>query len=66
LYISDLESKDITKFLVTIAGIVVPFHTVKKSSKNNRVLEIDLVTAWDELNLSAGWSNETLIQVHMT
>lgn len=63
-YISDLESKDITKFLVTIAGNVVPFHTVKKSSQN-RVLEIDLETAWDELNLSAGWSNEILIEFHL-
>lgn len=49
---------------MTIAGNVVPFHTVKKSSQN-RVLEIDLETAWDELNLSAGWSNEILIEFHM-
>lgn len=64
-YISDLASKDITKFLVTIAGNVVPFHTVRKSSQNNTVLEIDLETAWNELNLSAGWSNELLIGFHM-
>ncbi|PWW71617.1 Glycoside Hydrolase Family 36 protein, partial [Tuber magnatum] len=64
-YISDLASKDIIKFLVTIAGIVVPFHTVRKSSQSNTVLEIDLETAWKELNLTAGWSNETIIGLYM-
>ncbi|RPA97417.1 glycoside hydrolase [Choiromyces venosus 120613-1] len=64
-YISDLASRDITKFLVTIAGNVVPFHTVRKSPQSNTVLEIDLETAWKELNLSTGWSNETAIGFHM-
>jgi hypothetical protein len=65
LYISDLASQDITKFLVTIAGNVVPFHTVKKSSQSNTVLEIDLETAWNELNLSTGWSNAIVIGFHL-
>ncbi|CUS08675.1 unnamed protein product, partial [Tuber aestivum] len=64
-YISDLASRDISKFLVTIAGNVVPFHTVRKSPQSNTILEIDLEAAWNELNLSAGWSNETLIGFHM-
>ncbi|KAG0636371.1 glycoside hydrolase superfamily [Tuber brumale] len=64
-YISDLASQDITKFLVTIAGSVVPFHTVKRSSQISTILEIDLETAWNELNLSTSWSNEIVIGLHL-
>ncbi len=49
-------------FLVLILGKVVPVHTVKCSDKEN-VLEIDVETAWKEMGLSSGWSNEVGVEI---
>lgn len=39
-------------------GKGISLHCVKKSTKTDNVLEIDLVKAWEESDKSAGWSNE--------
>ncbi|KKK23827.1 hypothetical protein ARAM_001531 [Aspergillus rambellii] len=60
IYISDLSRWDIEEnCMVTISGRAIPQETVRKSGgKKGKVLEIDLQTAWKELGLDAGWSNE--------
>ncbi len=49
--------------VITIFGKVIPFHTVKVSKVNACVLEIDVETAWKEMGLKAGWSNEVEVVV---
>jgi len=39
-------------------GKGISMHCVKKSTKTDNVLEIDLTQAWAESDKSAGWSNE--------
>ncbi|KAH0610344.1 uncharacterized protein H6S33_011871 [Morchella sextelata] len=60
-YISDLASRDISNLLITISGQVIPFSTVKKSAQSDTVLEVDIETAWNELGLTSGWSNEVTV-----
>lgn len=49
--------------LVTIQGKVIPEHTVSVSKSTPKVLEVDLETAWKEMNLDSGWSNELGVKV---
>jgi hypothetical protein len=51
--------------LVTIQGRAIPGHTVSVSKLDNKVLEIDLQTAWREMRLDAGWSNEVNVLIHI-
>ncbi|KAH7327176.1 glycoside hydrolase superfamily [Rhexocercosporidium sp. MPI-PUGE-AT-0058] len=66
LYISTLPTlsyKD--NMIVTIQGKVLPVHTVNISKVDNHVLEIDVETAWKELDLEAGWSNEVEAKIYI-
>lgn len=64
-YISDLASRDISNLLIMISGQVVPFSTVKKSAQSDTVLEVDIETAWNELGLTSGWSNEVTVILYI-
>lgn len=50
-------------FLVTIHNRAIPVHTVRVSETSPFVLEIDLETAWKEMSLDSGWSNEVGVDV---
>jgi hypothetical protein len=63
LYISILPDLSIEDdFMVTILGQPIPPHTVKKGSEY--VVEIDVETAWNEMSLNSGWSNEVQVKVY--
>ncbi|KAH9906133.1 glycoside hydrolase family 36 protein [Xylariomycetidae sp. FL2044] len=64
LYVSSLPDMSLDRdFIVTIQGSVIPRHTVKPNKSNSQVLEIDVETAWNEMGLEAGWSNEVELKV---
>jgi hypothetical protein len=50
-------------FMITIREDPVPRHTVRVSKSSDRVLEVDLETAWKEMKLPHGWSNEIEVKV---
>lgn len=70
VYISELGSKTVEKnFMVTLMGEAIPAHTVRKEDKKEnqaQVLEIDVLTAWKEMDLSSGWNNEVSVQIYMS
>jgi hypothetical protein len=49
--------------LITMLGRVIPEHTVSVSRSDTKVLEIDLETAWKEMGLDSGWSNEVAVKI---
>jgi hypothetical protein len=51
--------------LITILGDVIPRHTVSVSKSDQKVLEIDLQTAWKEMGLDSGWSNEVAVKIYL-
>ena len=53
------------RMMVTISGKVVPVHTVSLSTTSKYVLEIDVESAWKELALEAGWSNEVEVKAYI-
>ncbi|RYP41097.1 hypothetical protein DL767_001258 [Monosporascus sp. MG133] len=64
-YISCLAELSIERhFMVTIQGQPIPPHTVTKSGADVHVLEIDVETAWKDMGLKAGWSNEVEVKVY--
>lgn len=64
LYISTLQAHSFaSEMLVTIQGKVIPEHTVSVSKSDPKVLEIDLATAWEEMGLESGWSNEVGVKI---
>jgi hypothetical protein len=66
LYISTLPKlsfKDNT--MITIQGKVIPIHTISVSKVSDYVLEIDVETAWKELELDSGWSNEVEVKIYL-
>ncbi|KAI9640029.1 hypothetical protein NHQ30_011591 [Ciborinia camelliae] len=66
LYISTLpEISYEDNLLVTIFGKVLPIHTVTISKTDPHVLEIDILGAWKELELSSGWSNEVEVKIYI-
>ena len=46
-----------------IYGRAIPLHTVKTSESSDAVLEIDIETAWNEMGLQSGWSNELTVEI---
>ncbi|RYP03833.1 hypothetical protein DL764_004883 [Monosporascus ibericus] len=67
VYISCLAELSIERhFMVTIQGQPIPPHTVTKSGADMHVLEIDVETAWKDMGLKAGWSNEVEIKVYFS
>ena len=64
LYISTLGEMTIDgDFMITIQGRPIPRHTVSISKDSDFVLEVDIETAWLEMDLSSGWSNEAQIKI---
>jgi len=51
--------------MITIQGKVVPVHTISVSKVSAFVLEIDVETAWKEMELESGWSNEVEVKVYI-
>ncbi|KAI0008704.1 glycoside hydrolase family 36 protein [Xylariaceae sp. FL0662B] len=65
LYISSLPDMSIERdFMVTIQGQPIPMHTVTVDKADARVLNIDIETAWKEMGLEAGWSNEVEVKIY--
>ncbi len=52
--------------MVTIQDQPIPPHTVTKNSADQSVLEVDVETAWKEMGLNAGWSNEVQVKVYFS
>lgn len=50
--------------MITILGKAIPLHTAKLSA-TGRVLEIDVESAWKEMELDSGWSNEVAVDIFM-
>ncbi|KAK4193272.1 putative galactinol--sucrose galactosyltransferase 6 [Podospora australis] len=64
IWISTLDRLDLMNdFMVTIQGQPLPPHTVKTNGKNSRILEVDIETAWTEMELESGWANEVEVKV---
>ncbi|KAI1077419.1 glycoside hydrolase family 36 protein [Whalleya microplaca] len=65
VYISSLPDMSIERdFMVTIQGQTIPMHTVTVNKADPHVLSIDAETAWKEMGLEAGWSNEVEVKVY--
>lgn len=65
IYHSKLESRDVdAHVMVLISGTAVPRHTVWKEA--DKVLAVDVLQAWKEMGLDAGWSNEVRVQVFIS
>ncbi|KAK0655670.1 glycoside hydrolase superfamily [Cercophora newfieldiana] len=65
IYIStlpDLSVKD--DFMATIQGQVIPPHTVSVDEVDGRILKVDVKTAWNEMGMESGWSNEVEVKVY--
>jgi hypothetical protein len=52
--------------MATIQGQPIPPHTVTVNKADEHVLEIDIESAWKEMDLHAGWSNEVEIKVYFS
>lgn len=68
IYFSNLDKKSIDRnFMVMVSGRAVPRKTVWKDGGDGaKVLAIDVLAAWKALGLSAGWSNEVVVQVYVS
>jgi hypothetical protein len=51
-------------FMVTIQSQPVPPHTVTIDKRDAHVLAVDIETAWKEMGLSSGWSNEVEVKIY--
>lgn len=51
--------------MITIQGKPIPVHTVSVSKIDKHVLEIDVETAWTEMDLEPGWSNEVEVRIYI-
>ncbi|KAI1479328.1 glycoside hydrolase family 36 protein [Daldinia eschscholtzii] len=65
VYISSLPDMLIERdFMVTIQGQPIPPHTATINKVDGHVLDIDVETAWKEMGLTPGWSNEVEVKVY--
>lgn len=48
--------------IATILGVAVPLNYIQFRGK---VLEIDALRAWQELELDSGWSNELVVKLNI-
>jgi hypothetical protein len=51
-------------FMITIQGQPVPRHTVTAGQRDGHVLAVDIETAWNEMDLGSGWSNEVEVKIY--
>ncbi|KAF9875824.1 raffinose synthase Sip1 [Colletotrichum karsti] len=64
IYISVLPELTIEDdFLVTIQNQVIPVQTVVVCGTDDKVLEINIEKAWEEMSLHPGWANEVEVTV---
>ena len=66
LWFSHLSDYSVDEdYMVMIFGTPVPRHCVwaQQSAKGDGVLKVDVETAWEEMGLEAGWSNEVVVEV---
>jgi hypothetical protein len=69
LYISTLDKLTVEDdFMITILGQAIPAHTVTKGTAKGeeKVLRVDLETAWKELGLQSRWANELVVNVYFS
>ena len=68
IYFSNLGTRSIDEhFMVMISERAIPRQTVwKEGGIDSKILAIDVLTAWRELELSSGWSNEVTVQVFVS
>ncbi|KAL2129449.1 hypothetical protein VTI74DRAFT_7789 [Chaetomium olivicolor] len=65
IYISALPEVSIEdNFMVTIQGQPIPPRTVSVNKQDRHVLDVDIETAWKEMGLESGWSNEVEVKVY--
>ncbi|KAI1413246.1 glycoside hydrolase family 36 protein [Hypoxylon sp. FL1857] len=65
IYISSLPDMSTERdFMVTIQGEPIPPHTLTVNKVDGHVLNIDVETAWKEMGLEAGWSNEVEVKLY--
>lgn len=65
VYLSTLPDMTVEgDFMVTMQGQPIPSRTVTMSVEDRHVLEVDLETAWKEMKLDGGWSNEVEVKVY--
>lgn len=50
--------------MVTIQGQPIPSHTVSVSEVDGHLLNVDIETAWREMDLESGWANEVQVKVY--
>ncbi|KIX93977.1 uncharacterized protein Z520_10314 [Fonsecaea multimorphosa CBS 102226] len=71
IWISDVQSQQrkVEDTMVIIQGKAVPQHVVgfkaEHGPKGSGVLEIDVASAWEEMELEPGWSNEVGVDVFL-
>jgi hypothetical protein len=51
-------------FMITIQGLPIPLHTIVIDQRDSHVLSVDIQKAWDEMELSSGWSNEVEVKIY--
>ncbi len=52
------------EFMITIQGQPIPPHTVSVDKIDGHILKVDIETAWNEMGLRSGWSNEVEVKVY--
>lgn len=64
LWVEDLPRRSIDDdIMLLVFGKVVPRHCVRRNAECEKVLEVDMARAWEELDEDAGWSNEVSLEV---
>ncbi|OXV08808.1 hypothetical protein Egran_03426 [Elaphomyces granulatus] len=68
IYVSNLKTKSIDQhIMVTISERAISRQTIwKDGGDGSNILAIDVLTAWRELELNSGWSNEVTIRVFVS
>jgi hypothetical protein len=66
IYISTLPKISFKEsMMIMILGKALPVHTISVSKFDGHILEIDVETAWKELELDSGWSNEVEVKIYI-
>ena len=53
-------------FLILIFGRVIPQTTVTKDPVEGNILRVDIATAWKEMSLSGGMSNQVDVKIFIS
>lgn len=67
IWIEELHTVDLGRnTFVLLQGSPVPFHCVGRSERDERVLEIDVERAWNEMQLVGGFDNEVGVELFLS